>query len=717
VVETLTVSGHGYIAKATVPASGGGVVLGLPAVRERLGWLCTLVNELTNSIVTAHGNPADVRLLAAGKGPDSRPLPRKAYKAMERMGWAGRPAPGLYLPSRVRRMASEQAGRLLRSYSFELELTAAMLECWPERIEVSQLPAKADSVSLRNTRRHLRHHLKGLGIPAGQPLQTPLVAGDVWSPGGVPAVADLSVVDGEYANMVRDGSRLHLELRLPMVARPCSRAQWSPVRLELSGLAHLIPDTDNNGSEGGEGVRVGWPCFRLDRDGTVKVEIPVTLQAASRVPLGQIERVCSFDWGVNRLLTGLLVVVGTSPAGPWTANRPVFFNSAGLAALYHRQREQGQHLRAKRDHNRRLVQGLHPNPDHPELDHPAVVLLGRAVLRADTENRYVSDRMSRLNLETARLAARWAVDQAVAAGAHAVAVEDLRDMEARGMDRRNRTRMSAQVRGVLVDELARACAKAGLWLIIVPARGTSCCCGCCGSPIRHIKAPNSRRPGWSWGVCAGCGAQGDRDHLAAGHIGGRTITLLGMLGRPGVIRSRDGVKVTLGYPALPCKTKPSAAPTSPTSASASASGAVTATLIPMAPVVAEVAEPAVLVPGLRVRKVPRHPRVLPRVNKARIPHERRDRAERRPLCDISKLRGGPLAELPTRRPASMLGHRSAGAQPRQQLRSDRGPVRRDRLVRACDGLRYAYRRHLRASPNRQTQTALTARIAVSTQTR
>jgi hypothetical protein len=724
VVETLTVSGHGYIVKATAlaPASGGGVVLGLPAVRERLGWLCTLVNELTNSIVTAHGNPADVKLLAAGQGPDSRPLPRKAYKAIERLGWAGRPAPGLYLPSRVRRMASEQAGRLLRSYSFELELTAAMLGCWPERIPASQLPAKADSVSLRNTRRHLRHHLKGLGIPAGRPLETPLSLGDVWSPGGVPAVADLSVVDGEYASISRDGSRLHLELRLPMVARPCSRAQWSPVRLELSGLAHLIPDTDNDGSggegEGGEGVRVGWPCFRLDRDGTVKVEIPVTLQAASRVPLGQIERVCSFAWGVNRLLTGLLV--NTSPTGPWTANRPVFFNSAGLAALYHRQREQGQHLRAKRDQNRRLVQGLHPNPDHPELDHPAVALLSRAVLWADTENRYVSDRMSRLNLETARLAARWAVDQALAAGAHALAVEDLRDMETRGMDRRNRTRMSAQVRGILIDELARACAKAGLWLITIPARGTSCCCGRCGSPIRHIKAPNSQRPGWSWGVCTGCGAQGDRDHLAAGHIGGRTITLLGMLGRPGVIRSRDGVKVTLGYPASPRKTR-SAVPTASASTSMSAPGTATATLIPMAPAAAEVAEPAVLVPGLRVRKVPRHPRVLPRVNKARIPHEHRDRPERRPLCDISKLRGGPLAEPPTRRPAPTLGHRSAGAQPRQQLRGphqghNRDPVRRDRLIRACDGLRYAYRRHLRASPNRQTQTALTARIAVSTQT-
>jgi len=717
VVETLTVSGHGYIVKATVPApaSGGGVVLGLPAVRERLGWLCTLVNELTSSMVAAHGNPADVRLLAAGQGPDGRPLPRKAYKAMERLGWAGRPAAGLYVPSRVRRMASEQAGRLLRSYSFELELTAAMLECWPERIEVSQLPAKADSVSLRNTRRHLRHHLKGLGIPAGRPLQPPLPLGDVWSPGGVPAVADLSVVDGEYASISMDGSRLHLELRLPTVARPCSRAQWSPVRLELSGFAHLIPDTDNNDGGEGEGARVGWPCFRLDRDRTVKVEIPVTLQAASRVPLSQICRVYGFDWGVNRLLTGLLVV-GTSPAGrPWTANRPVFFSSTGLAALYHRQREQGQHLRAKRDQNRRLVQGLHPNPDRPELDHPAVALLSRAIARADTENRYVSDRMSRLNLETARLAARWAVDQALAAGANAVAVEDLRDMEARGMDRRNRTRMSAQVRGILIDELARACAKAGLWLIIVPARGTSSFCARCGSPIRHIKAPNSRRAGWSWGVCTGCGAQGDRDHLAAGHIGGRTITLLGMLGRPGVIRSRDGVKVTLGYPASPGKTR-SAVPTASASTSMSASGAVTATLVQVAPVVGEPAEPAVLVPGLRVRKAPRHPRVLPRVNKVRIPHERRDRAERQPLCDISKLRGGPLAEPPTRRPASMLGYRSAGAQPRQQLRPDRGPVRRDRLVRACDGLRYAYRRHLRASPNRQTQTALTARIAVSTQT-
>jgi hypothetical protein len=219
-------------------------------------------------------------------------------------------------------------------------------------------------------------------------------------------------------------------------------------------------------------------------------------------------------------------------------------------------------------------------------------------------------------------------------------------------------------------------------------------------------------------VCTGpgCTNQGDRDHLAAGHIGARALMLLGMMGRKGVVRSRDGATIVLGYPTPPRKTKPPVTSTVPASVSD------TATLIQTVPVMtaAEIAQP-VLVPKLRVRKVPRRPRPLPRVKKARIPHEHRDRPPRQPLCDISKLRGGPLAEPPTRRPASILGHRSAGAQPRQQLRGpseghDRGPVRRDRLVRACDGLRYAYRCHLRASSNRQTQVALVARVAVGTQT-
>jgi hypothetical protein len=54
-----------------------------------------------------------------------------------------------------------------------------------------------------------------------------------------------------------------------------------------------------------------------------------------------------------------------------------------------------------------------------------------AVLR--DEARHVADRRSHLNDALAWSAARWAADQALAAGASVVYVEDLRSMEARGM--------------------------------------------------------------------------------------------------------------------------------------------------------------------------------------------------------------------------------------------------------------------------------------------
>ena len=484
--DPLVVSAHGRVVAATDP--GTGTPVELPAVLERLGWLCTIAGELARPIMAAHGNPQDVRLFVSGKIPGGGRRARKAYKALEQLGWAAPPAApgGLFVPSRVRRMASEHAGRTLRSSAVQLELTEAMLECWPQHVDLDQLPTKPVMVLVRNTRRHLRNHLNTHVIPLDQPLTVPLPVTEVWSPGGAREMADLSVVDGEYATLARRDSRLHITLRLPTQARPACRADWSKVQLELSGFTHLLV----------EGSRVSWPTFRLDVDGVVRVEIPVVQPTPVRVPLELVCRVYGYDWGVNRLLTGMLV--HRDQDGPWTANRPGHFNPAGMSALYHRQRQQGQYLRGKRDRTTQLLQGLQP-------DSPAATKLLEAIDRAGTQNRHVSNKMTRGNRETARLAAKWAVSQALAAGAQALVVEDLRDMEPTGMDRRNRIRMSAQVRGILMDELARACAQAGLWLIVVPARGTSSFCARCGSPIRHIKAPNNRRSGWSWGVCTGPG--------------------------------------------------------------------------------------------------------------------------------------------------------------------------------------------------------------------
>ncbi|MEJ8643376.1 zinc ribbon domain-containing protein [Streptomyces sp. MS1.HAVA.3] len=130
------------------------------------------------------------------------------------------------------------------------------------------------------------------------------------------------------------------------------------------------------------------------------------------------------------------------------------------------------------------------------------------------ELRHLSDRRSNLNDALAWSAARWAVDQAIAAGASVIYVEDLRSMEARGMGRTVNTRMSQQVRGQIVDRMRHLAAESGIAVVRVPARNTSRHCPQCLEVLRHRKAPDRlTTPGWKWAICPnrGCGWQGDRD--------------------------------------------------------------------------------------------------------------------------------------------------------------------------------------------------------------
>ncbi|MGW5673225.1 hypothetical protein, partial [Micromonospora sp. NPDC003776] len=99
-------------------------------------------------------------------------------------------------------------------------------------------------------------------------------------------------------------------------------------------------------------------------------------------------------------------------------------------------------------------------------------LLGKlAVLRE--EIRHVSARRTNLNQALAWAAARWAVDQAIAAGATVIYVEDLRSMEAQGMGATLNTRLSQQVRGQIVDRMRHLAAETGIAVVGVPARNTS----------------------------------------------------------------------------------------------------------------------------------------------------------------------------------------------------------------------------------------------------
>ncbi|WP_433170864.1 hypothetical protein [Actinoallomurus sp. CA-150999] len=92
-------------------------------------------------------------------------------------------------------------------------------------------------------------------------------------------------------------------------------------------------------------------------------------------------------------------------------------------ARQRRLRRHGEHLHAKTDTYERLIgsgQGHHLADKH-------------AVLTA--ERQHVAERRSGLNCAPAWAAARWTVDQAIAARASVIYVEDLRSMEAKGMGR------------------------------------------------------------------------------------------------------------------------------------------------------------------------------------------------------------------------------------------------------------------------------------------
>ncbi|MGW3724887.1 hypothetical protein [Streptomyces sp. NPDC000851] len=114
----------------------------------------------------------------------------------------------------------------------------------------------------------------------------------------------------------------------------------------------------------------------------------------------------------------------------------------------------------------------------------------------------VGYRRSNLDDALARAAARWAVDQAIAARATVIYLEDLRSMEAGGMGRTHHTRLSQTVRGRIADRIRHLAAEAGIAVVTALPRNTSRHCPKCLTPLRHRKAPD--RPttaGWKWAVC------------------------------------------------------------------------------------------------------------------------------------------------------------------------------------------------------------------------
>ncbi|MFD9520089.1 zinc ribbon domain-containing protein [Streptomyces sp. NPDC059979] len=483
-----------------------GELLTLSVLAERVGWTVDLVSGMSATLLAAHWNAADAGVLASGVDGGGRRLPSNAWMALRRLGWTVAPPEGVRVNDRIVRMAQEQAGRLLRAVKWRADLIAGVLATWPA------VPGKRTSEEWGAVR---------VAVPGGQHQPSSVINSrtrqiaafvkehdrmpvDVFEVESTPRAARvllLSACDGQQATIERADApgRALLRLQLPTRPDPRSYRDWTWVSCPIK-LPPTIP----------AGAVLHLPTLR-PHQGRVRADlaythpVPKTARSGHAVALG-------VDWGLNTLLSagaarlhddGRITVLGAGG----------MFRPTGVLAKQHRLRRLSERLQAKADHYQRLTAG-------DEQHVPAV----KHTVLSEEINR-VCARRSNLNGALAWAAARWAVDQAIAAGASVIYVEDLRSMEARGMGRTLNTRMSQQVRGKIVDRMRHLAAETGIAVVTVPARNTSRHCPQCLTPLRHRKAPDRPTvPGWKWAICPSCFWQGDRDQGAWRRIASRGLT-------------------------------------------------------------------------------------------------------------------------------------------------------------------------------------------------
>ena len=409
---------------------------------ERVGWAVALTTDMVTGLLAVHWNAVDVAVLTSGKDGGGRKLPSNAWMALRRLGWTAAPPEGTCANDRIVRMAQEQAGRTLRSAQWRAELVAGVLGSWPadpsrrtadEWVQVRAAVPGGQHVSSGVIKRHTRQiatFLKANGrLPA-----------DVFELESAPRTARmllLSACDGQQAGIERADvpDRALLRLQLPTRPDPRSYRDWTWVACPV-----ILPPTVPARAV------LHLPTLRLDQ-GRVRVDLAYTHAVPKAARTGHTVAL-GVDWGLNTLLScGAARLhddgrITTPGAG-------AMFRAAGVLAKQHRLRRQGERLQAKADRYRQLTGG----------DEQHALTARHAILNDEIHR--VAARRSNLNEALAWAAARWAVDQAVTAGASVIYVEDLRSMEARGMGRTHNTRMAQTVRGQHHRRMQPPCHRGG----------------------------------------------------------------------------------------------------------------------------------------------------------------------------------------------------------------------------------------------------------------
>ncbi len=470
-------------------------------VGPMIGHLLDIVAELSTELMARCWEPATFAGLHAGVDPLGRRLPSTAAVAAQRMGWIPQPAEGVYVPSRVQRLAQANVVPILKTMAYRDRLIPHVAAALDEdgQVDHDRLGEQGRDVCAA----FLRNLARQLSRTDRQQISS---ITDIQAAPTIPRIARLGAVDTQLAQLDAAGESagVSLRIKLPTTCAPAGPADWAWYKLWCPIPAHL-KDRD---------IRI-WhlPTVSMHRDAallrfTITEAVPNPDTVSASAALG-------IDWSPASL--GAATMVADRGGSLVTDARTHVYNDRGLGQRLARLQTEGQQLNAKIARLTRLA-ATAPEPTQARLNAKIAVLQQhRAALGA---------KRRRINRDLAFDFATTMTAVASASRAGVIAVEDLRALEARGRGRTNNNRAAQSARRRAYRALEHTAARAGLEVVMCPPRGTSALCPSCDTEL-------ARPHGYHSAACALCGINGaDRDQIAGQNIAKRVLLAKTRVKRP-----------------------------------------------------------------------------------------------------------------------------------------------------------------------------------------
>lgn len=477
---------------AAVEDATGEVVVDIDA---RVGWLLDLVHHMSVELMQSCWRPEAFAALHAGVDGLGRKLPSSAAAVAARLGWVPTPQAGVYVPSRVVRLAQANVVPVLKSLAFRDALIPAALAALDGGGRLYRQGQSVSPAFLRNLCRQLRRGGTGSVTSITEIQGAPAVA----------RIARLGAADIQLAEMDDcDPAGVSLRIKLPNSPQPEGRGDWSWCRLWCPTPLHLRQRDIARWHLPIVCMQRGKPLLRF----TITEIVPEPATAAATAALG-------IDWSPASLGAATMVVERGGQLV--TDARTHMYDDRGLGVRLARLQIEGQALARK---IARLT-NLAANAPEPTQARLATII---ATLREN--HRAVGAKRARINRDLAFDFAATMTTMATASGAGVIAVEDLRDLETRAHGRTNNNRAAQSARRRAVAALEHTAAKAGLEVVMCPPRGTSANCPGCDQQL-------TRPGGYHTATCRACGIRAaNRDQIAGQNIAKRVLLAKTKVRRP-----------------------------------------------------------------------------------------------------------------------------------------------------------------------------------------